>query len=432
MAEQSRGLYRLLGSKTAEEIERSLNFILMQIADRLDQLEGLRGTPKFYKSAFDFSTSAGLTVGNVLKATTTGKAEISAVDVSEVTNAAPTISSGLSAQIDVERSLVSLIDSQNDYVVHQFPTQWLEYNSEVFMFTTNESFQELTTVGGDVKGPGSSVDSDIAEWDGTTGKQIKDGGLTHAGVLAASVHRVAEDAVNGIIEGNGAGGYSAASTMSGNYLVKVYDENNVMIHEYPVDWTMYNSEVFGFPANGVDLPTMDTRSNMGLSIGSDVQAWDSALDDLSNDKISGLTLMGVYDADSEMIHQYPLEWQMDNSEVFGFYANGKDMPTFMQYVENNGYVGINDADLTRTALSGDEIIGFTALTATRNYQFSSEDITCLGRRWTIKDESGSAGTYAITVSTEGAETIDGAATISINSNYGSVTLYSNGSNLFII
>lgn len=69
------------------------------------------------------------------------------------------------------------------------------------------------------------------------------------------------------------------------------------------------------------------RTALGLAIGSNVQAWDSALDDLSSDKISGSTLVGIYDADGEMIHQYPLEWQMDDCEVFGFFGNGKSLPS---------------------------------------------------------------------------------------------------------
>lgn len=47
---------------------------------------------------------------------------------------------------------------------------------------------------------------------------------------------------------------------------------------------------------------------------------------------------------------------------------------------------------------------------------------------TIKDSGGGAGTYNITIDTEGDETIDGAATKVISSNYGVVTLYSDGNN----
>lgn len=50
---------------------------------------------------------------------------------------------------------------------------------------------------------------------------------------------------------------------------------------------------------------------------------------------------------------------------------------------------------------------------------------------TIKDASGNAGTNNITVSTEGSETIDGAATAVINSNYSAINIYTDGTNYFV-
>ena len=57
--------------------------------------------------------------------------------------------------------------------------------------------------------------------------------------------------------------------------------------------------------------------------------------------------------------------------------------------------------------------------------------TVSGRTIIIKDAGGNAGTNNITIDTEGAETIDGAGTLVINSDYSSVSLYSDGSNWFI-
>ena len=51
-----------------------------------------------------------------------------------------------------------------------------------------------------------------------------------------------------------------------------------------------------------------------------------------------------------------------------------------------------------------------------------------GRRLTIKDEVGGAGTTAITI----VGTIDGATNLTINTNYGSVTLIADGTNWFTI
>ena len=49
-----------------------------------------------------------------------------------------------------------------------------------------------------------------------------------------------------------------------------------------------------------------------------------------------------------------------------------------------------------------------------------------GRIFIIKDEAGTAGTNNITVDGNGAETIDGAANVTISANYGSVNLYCTG------
>jgi len=55
-----------------------------------------------------------------------------------------------------------------------------------------------------------------------------------------------------------------------------------------------------------------------------------------------------------------------------------------------------------------------------------------GRIIVIKDAGGNASVKNITVGTEGDEKIDGSDTAVINSNYGVITLYSNGSNWFKI
>lgn len=60
------------------------------------------------------------------------------------------------------------------------------------------------------------------------------------------------------------------------------------------------------------------------------------------------------------------------------------------------------------------------------------DQTTVGRILTIKDAGGNASTNNITIATQGSETIDGAASYVISSNYESVTIYTDGTNWFII
>jgi len=85
-----------------------------------------------------------------------------------------------------------------------------------------------------------------------------------------------------------------------------------------------------------------------------------------------------------------------------------------------------------TTVAGDSIIGVpytttSAVTITLGSATVKDGVII-----SIKDEGGNAGTNNITINTEGTETIDGAASKIINTNYGGVNLYSDGTNWFII
>ncbi len=55
-----------------------------------------------------------------------------------------------------------------------------------------------------------------------------------------------------------------------------------------------------------------------------------------------------------------------------------------------------------------------------------------GRTFTVKDASGNANFYNIILDCQGSETIDGAATLVMNVDYESVTLYCDGVNWFVV
>lgn len=86
------------------------------------------------------------------------------------------------------------------------------------------------------------------------------------------------------------------------------------------------------------------------------------------------------------------------------------------------------ADVTS---SGEGIIGVSDTSVARTVTLGSADVV-EGKQIVVKDESGAAGTNNITVATEGLETIDGSATATISTNYGSITVYSDGTNWFLI
>jgi len=80
------------------------------------------------------------------------------------------------------------------------------------------------------------------------------------------------------------------------------------------------------------------------------------------------------------------------------------------------------ADAAYAQLSSDYLIAYTSLSTTRAVTLTTSGITA-GQTVIIKDESGSAGTDNIT--TTGVN-VDGSATATINTNYGVLRLYFNG------
>jgi hypothetical protein len=126
------------------------------------------------------------------------------------------------------------------------------------------------------------------------------------------------------------------------------------------------------------------------------------------------------------------------------------------YVATNGNVGLNadspsqqlvingDLGIKRTAsaidynpsaLTTDYLIAITDTSVARAVTISTEDIqsgsTANPRVMVVKDESGNAATNNITVSGETGN-IDGAANFAIASDHGSITIYADGTNLWIV
>jgi hypothetical protein len=99
--------------------------------------------------------------------------------------------------------------------------------------------------------------------------------------------------------------------------------------------------------------------------------------------------------------------------------------------------GWNTPQITRTAvndagysaLSLDYLIAYTSLSAARTVTLPAAS-AMNNHILIVKDESGDAGTYNITVNVTAGGTIDGAASRVISSNYGVIEVYSNGSQWF--
>jgi len=102
------------------------------------------------------------------------------------------------------------------------------------------------------------------------------------------------------------------------------------------------------------------------------------------------------------------------------------------YVHEENVENVTTVDAaTYTVLATDRtlLIDYSA-TGTCAILIPTAEITISGRELTIIDSGGLSGTNNITISTEDSETINGAATKVISTNYGRADLSSNGSNLF--
>lgn len=85
-----------------------------------------------------------------------------------------------------------------------------------------------------------------------------------------------------------------------------------------------------------------------------------------------------------------------------------------------------------TVQTEDYIIGVTSTAAARTITLPNSGISA-GHTYVIKDESGACATNNISVTvTGGTKTIDGVTTYTMNVNYGSITVYYNGTNYFIV
>ncbi len=100
------------------------------------------------------------------------------------------------------------------------------------------------------------------------------------------------------------------------------------------------------------------------------------------------------------------------------------------YVDQGVISGYSHVGSSRNTTSADYFIGVSSNDGAITITLDTDNVVA-GRSFIIKDEDGNAASNNITIDTEASETIDGAASYSISTNYISISLYCDGTNWFI-
>jgi hypothetical protein len=102
-------------------------------------------------------------------------------------------------------------------------------------------------------------------------------------------------------------------------------------------------------------------------------------------------------------------------------------PTFRPLSGTIGYGRVAPSSYPYTVLATDSVVSVSTASARTINLLSAASYTA-GRILVIKDRTGSGAANNITINRDGTDTIDGANSVAISSNYGVVRLVSNGSN----
>lgn len=141
--------------------------------------------------------------------------------------------------------------------------------------------------------------------------------------------------------------------------------------------------------------------------------------------VAGATNQVQYNSSGNLAASSSFVWDNGNSRL----GVGASSP--VSTLDVGGSISLKRRAVSTDTQSGSEaIVAVTDTSAARTITLRTADCVA-GRRYIIKDESGQASAQPIQVATEGAEKIDGQDTYSISNNYGSVNLYSDGSNWYI-
>ncbi len=215
----------------------------------------------------------------------------------------------------------------------------------------------------------------------------------------------------------------------------------------------YNSLVTGTGSSGIAIGDSSVSHPYGIAIGQNANAGTFSVAIGQNTKIdawnsfgfgegidvtsTGLVALGSFPEDDGNSTKSLIvgngTGKLARRNAFTIYKDGN--ATINGSLQVNGGLRINTTTVnaaTYNAAADDCIlnVAYTAMGAVTNLQLMTAS-TLDGKTYVVKDSGGAATSNNITITTEGAQKIDGADTYVMNANYQSINLESDGSNWFV-
>lgn len=337
--------------------------------------------------------------------------------------------------------------------------------------------------GGDVSGPATNLDNSIPTWNGVNSKLLQDQGtmfITDAGLVGIGI-ALPDSKLHSFVGSAGtitaiAGTNLTLESNTNQYLSFLNPSGNFAAIAFGIETDNDHGGIFYDSTNGFQFRNngnlnrvcIEQNGNVGIGTASpDVRLHVLIGASGAPTTPGGTTLTLESNTNNFITMQQPdadgggILFQYPTGGVRGAFSYSTNDDWFWSTINNTvkmtlestGQLRIGDAtaptatldisgshansrtaiaDANHTVVAGDYLLAVTSITAPRTIDFPTTEIAKTGKEWPIKDESGNVdGTLTITLTTEGSETIDGAASLVLNTAFFDLVIYTDGTNLFV-
>lgn len=287
-------------------------------------------------------------------------------------------------------------------------------------------------------GPGASTDNAVVRWNGTDGSTIQNSTaiISDAGALTLNPAAGADTSLDLLTFNNAAnqnptirwenttddGGlkFSLGASVLGSF----NDTGYWMGTGFQTNGSLALDNVYLRIGGWTRLAFSTTAAEVGVEVSEQTNAIALAAMFRSTAGVAGAVAIQARGATSQTADLFQAQ-NSSNTVLMSVKANGR-----LQADSGFGTKRTTTAT-SYTVLVTDHKVGVTSNAAARTITLPAASACTNGQEFVIKDEAGTANSANnITIARAGADTIDGATSITISADYGVCRLYSNGSNAF--